>query len=482
MELVNRRTMLKQALLTASSASLLGILAACGDNAVPTSTVAPTGTTAISPSIASASTVSSNTPSASPSATVGGNAASAPSTATTGSRTSIDFWVGLGAASTGVMQGIVKRFNDANPRVTVQLKSYGDYKPLTEALQAAVAAKKPPALAGIGFDYLTYLAQNIPHLTIDDAAKRDTGATTFLTDTFTPDILNLGKVDGVQHILPLLIGGIYLYYNADLFKRAGLDRAPATWDEARDYARQLTAKTGTTGIVLYAGADFWTGQALVESNGGKVLIGAGKDARTGVDSPEAAAAMQLWADLILKDKSSVNLPDTQAEQSFPAGQVAMMVSYGSIAAAAQKMGNFAVGSGVLPTFGTRRRQVPLAGNGFFVTATDPAQQTAGWEFMKFFYTPEVQAEFTKGTGYPPVRKGLADDPQYLKSFYDQNAVARTEILELPDAVPWVSWPGKNGLQAAQELIDARGRILSGNQDAATAMGTAAMRINQLIRE
>lgn len=45
-------------------------------------------------------------------------------------------------------------------------------------------------------------------------------------------------------------------------------------------------------------ADNWTQQAIIESNGGSMLKNEGGKVKAGFDTPEAAAAYQLLADMV----------------------------------------------------------------------------------------------------------------------------------------------------------------------------------------
>jgi len=54
------------------------------------------------------------------------------------------------------------------------------------------------------------------------------------------------------------------------------------------------------------------------------------------------------------------------------------------------------------------------------------------------------------------------------------------MVQMPSVVKWASFPGANGLQAEQVLIDVRDIILSGKQSAAQALKEAAAKINSLL--
>lgn len=374
---------------------------------------------------------------------------------------------------------LFERFNRATPGIRIEGKLYADYLELTQAVQAAAAAGQPPALAGMGYDYLRYAAANLPHLTIAEAIERDPNGAEFLAQGFPDNILALGQLDGTQHGMPFVIGMPYLFYNLDLFEQAGLDGGPATWEELRDFARVVKDETGAYGLYMEQSRGIWVEQALVESNGGKLLVEEEGEYRTGVDSQESVEAWQLYADMVLLDQTAAHLEFRQGEQSFNSGQVAMMIASGDSLRAALENG-LQLGSVPFPTFGDKPRRVPVGGNNFFIFATSELEQRAAWEFVKFVNTPESLTLYTEDAGYPPALTSLVDDPEYLEPYYEENTLFQPELVQLADAVPWSSWPGGNGLEIVGELVDMRERILSGSLEVPAAVTQAAERVNSLI--
>ena len=80
----------------------------------------------------------------------------------------------------------------------------------------------------------------------------------------------------------------------------------------------------------------------------------------------------------------------------------------------------------------------------------------------------------------PPSKGVAEDPKGLKEFVEKNKNMQAAMSSMPDVVKWASFPGSNGLQAEQALIDVRDIILSGKATAAAALKQAATKINSML--
>lgn len=212
-----------------------------------------------------------------------------------------------------------------------------------------------------------------------------------------------------------------------------------------------------------------------------MLVGSGADIRAGIDSPEAIEAMQFVADMVRRDKSTLYTADPTARPAFVTGKLAMMInSTGRIGQLTTEARN-PWSTASLPTFGAKPRRVPGGGNLLFIFAQDPLQQAAAWEWVKFLNAPGPLTQWDKAVGYLPTRQGLTDDPAFLKPYLDMTPALRPALDQLADVSPWTSWPGKNGLQATQVLIDTLGKIYDGGQDVAATLHNSAQQINMLVR-
>jgi len=79
-----------------------------------------------------------------------------------------------------------------------------------------------------------------------------------------------GVLGGPLQLVRHAIG--FLYINADLFRRAGLDpkRRPATWAELRADGQQLTQKTVKVGAFIIRSSSFGAAE-LIASGGGRTV-------------------------------------------------------------------------------------------------------------------------------------------------------------------------------------------------------------------
>lgn len=399
--------------------------------------------------------------------------------------TTIEYWhVNAETQGGTTVEELVNRFNEEHDDIEVIARFNPDmYKGLMQNLQAEQAAGNTPDLVQVGWAFLEYFSNNFEYVSPQDAIdKYDSEDKDFLKDNFLPNVLDLAvNNNGDQVGIPYSLSNPILYINRELMKEAGLgDKTPQTWEEIREYAKIVNEKTGKYGFYEQEPADFWAQQAMIESNGGKMIeIVDGKPKAT-FATDEGFEAMQLIADMLNEDKSAVSLGFDEGLQAFTNGEVAMYYTTIAKRAAVEKGANFKVETTLSPTFGDKKRKLPAGGSMLAITAEDPKQIEAAWEFEKYLYSVESMAEWTKGTGYVPPRKGVEDDPNGLKDFLAENELMKPAIEQMPYVVPWASFPGDAGLQAEQMLLDMRDKIFGGQQSAKEAMTQAQEDINRMM--
>ena len=399
-----------------------------------------------------------------------------------GKVTTIEYWhINTESFGGPAVRDLIKTFEAKNPGIKVQERFHQNaYTGLLQNLQAALAAGTPPDVAQVGYLYTNYVAENFPFVPTTTLAQQFNGAA-FLK-RFPANVLALGQSGGVQVGMPYSLSNIVTYYNADLLRQAGLDPAkpPKTWDEWRAAAGAIKAKTGKYGIYLQLLDDNWATEALMASNGGALLSCKGGTYQAAFASPQAAKALQFWADLV-KDDLALNTLWTQGEQAFLAGESATFITTIGKRASLQGSAKFDLRGTTFPSFGTQKTSLPGGGNVLVVFSKDRAKQEAAWKFTQFLTSDEGFTAWTKGTGYVPLLDKLDQDPRYLAEFVKSNPIQRVGIQQLPNTKRWTSFPGANGLAASQALFKAVQRSLGGQTSAQAALNDAAQEINGLIK-
>ena len=102
--------------------------------------------------------------------------------------------------------------------------------------------------------------------------------------------------------------------------------------------------------------------------------------------------------------------------------------------------------------------------------------------MKFIMQPEWLAKWSENTGYLPPRQDVAEDPDGLKAYIEENQLMGTAFDEMDEIYSWVAFPGDVGAQAEQIFANTRDKILDGSMTVENALQEAQDEINRLLQE
>lgn len=208
-----------------------------------------------------------------------------------------------------------------------------------------------------------------------------------------------------------------------------------------DFAKTIKQKTGNIGIYIQEPADFWAQQAILESNGARMLTEKDGKTRATFALPEGIEAFEAYADMVLKDKSALHISWDKGMQSFVSGDVAMAYTTIARRASIQEQAEFNVGAVKSPVWEGKERAIPAGGCFLAITAKDEEQQKAAWEFIKFLYSVESMAEWTIGNGYVSPRQDVAESENGLKDFLKENQLMTLAIEQMDGVRLWASFPG-----------------------------------------
>lgn len=220
-------------------------------------------------------------------------------------------------------------------------------------------------------------------------------------DDFNPNVAAAGEdAEGNMLAVPIAAYGQGLHYNRALFTEAGLDPddPPATWEEVREAARQISEKTGQTGFaeMTQDNTGGWILTTLAYTLGGRMIEVDGDDTAATLDTQEVAEALQMlhtmrWEDdsmgaNFLYDWGTIN-------QEFAAGKVGMYVSgggnYGSLITQ-NAMNPDDYGVTVLPL--AEDSEAGVLGGGTLAAVSvkaTPEQQDAAVQWIDFFYMEKL---------------------------------------------------------------------------------------------
>jgi len=212
----------------------------------------------------------------------------------------------------------IAKFKEKYPNIDVQIETIvGDYM---QKLQTELASNTAPDIFYLDSMPAPQLMSSGVLEPLDDYIKK------YNVDVndFEPALLSAFQWEGKTYGLPKDFNTLALFYNKDMFKAAGINEPPKTWEELRNVAKKLT-KDGVKGLVL--SADLARFDAFINQNGGSVY----KDGKVTLNLPENTQALDFYVSLITKDKVA-DTPQNMGEgwngDAFAAKKAAMAIEGG----------------------------------------------------------------------------------------------------------------------------------------------------------
>ena len=328
--------------------------------------------------------------------------------------------VGTGDSGEGLTPhfNIIAQFEAENPDLQVQLEPVGSGDYYARIL-TQIAAGDPPDLLQIGDDAVPMFVDRGAFVPLDDFLASEEYPLD--TSIYLPGVLDPGKWDGKQYLLPKDFSPLAVYYNKKLFDEAGIEYPQDgwTWEEFLDTAQQLTIVDDSGNTVQWGvqlpgpwttGFEYWVAAA-----GGQLISEDGTEFIGYMDSPEVQEAAQFYANLYNQAQVAPPPADMNmfggGNSEFDAGTAAMRIFGRWPQAGMKENPNIDLGVVGMPV-GKERANVLFWG-GFGISALSKDKE-ATWRFLRD-YTGEQGAEIWKDWALPTVQSvaessGLSTDP------------------------------------------------------------------------
>jgi multiple sugar transport system substrate-binding protein len=328
---------------------------------------------------------------------------------------------GWSLATTPEFQTLADGFHEAHPNVTIQVKDY-DAAQYATLLTADLAAGTAPDVMAIKqvTDMVTFASGgqlvDVSDVKLTDGIK---GASSY-------------KLDGKQYAIPYRLDGNVLFYNKDLFKKAGVDAPDGswTWDDYTAAAEKLKTGLKSAGSsALPAYLHTWNSQvqgfATAQSPKADMLSG-----NYAYMKPYYDQALKMQNDGLQLPFATASANKTTYQAEFGKQQAAMELMgswYVATLLAQQKSGDadtFQWGMAPVPqrtsaTAGTDKTPVTFGDpTGFAINIkTDGAKLTAAKQFLSYVES-EKAAESLAQIGITPA---LVTD-SVTKAYFGQTGI------------------------------------------------------------
>ena len=407
--------------------------------------------------------------------------------------TDIMWWHAMSGELGKQVEKLAAEFNASQPDYRIVPTYKGNY---TETITAAIFAfrsRSQPAIVQVNEIATATLtaARGVIYPVFElmrDEQER------FTPSAYLPAVTGYyADVDGNLLSFPFNASTPILYYNKDMFRRAGLDPevAPRTWPELGVAAKRLRDKGVPCGFTTS-----WPSWIHVEnlsalhnlplatrSNG----FG-GLDAVLSFNNPvliRHVARLAEWQSTKVFDYSGRG---QAAEPRFQKGECGIFIGSSATRADIKANSRFEVGYGMLPYWpdvaGAPQNSI-IGGATLWVLRDRPrAEYTGVAKFFSFLSRPEIQAAWHQSTGYLPITQA-AFALTRAQGFYDRNPGAAISIEQVTLHPPTEN---SRGLRLGSFVLirdvieDELGQAVSGRKSAQAAVDAAVERGNKLLRQ
>ncbi|MEV6137297.1 extracellular solute-binding protein [Nocardia sp. NPDC051990] len=244
-----------------------------------------------------------------------------------------------------------------------------------------------------------------------------------------PGFAKNASLNGTQYAMPLFASTRTLFYNTDLFAKAGVTAPPKTWTELTDAAKKIQALGGgVSGYGLPLGSEesqaetsLWTfGAGGSWSDGDKITV----------DTPQNLEGVKAMRDIF---DAGVTQPTPGATNrkdvinSFIQGKIGMIAGLPpTIAQIADKNPGLKYATAPTPTKDGTPVTLGVADH-LMAFKKDGKKADTIKKFLDFFYSANVYSNFVKNEHFIPITTSatavLADDP-VTKAFASTLPVAK----------------------------------------------------------
>lgn len=357
--------------------------------------------------------------------------------------------------SLAVLNSVIKRFEEQNPGVKVDLISI-PWDNSFEKFATMIAAGDIPDIAEMPDNWVALYAnaghlENLePYIAGWDKAG-----------DFNDRALELArKVNGTAYVLPYGLFVKALFYNKKLLNEAGIAEPPKTIDEFMTAAEKVSALPGKYGYCLRGGSGSFNAWAMMgaAANGDNAFFD--ETGKSTLDSPGWIAGFQKQIDLYQKGwapKDSVNWGYKETVAGFYTGTCAMLDQDADVLGpASEHMAADEYGVVPMPK-GANGKSYPVLTYGSWGIMAKSAHKDLAWKFLTLLDSPEVDPEWTKAVGALPVFKSAESDPAYSDPKYrawfdtlaDKDAIPTSTPAYLPE---YSLFAGSTAVKLGQQAL------------------------------
>ncbi|XAW88837.1 sn-glycerol-3-phosphate ABC transporter substrate-binding protein UgpB [Vibrio sp. CDRSL-10 TSBA] len=406
-------------------------------------------------------------------------------------KTEVEWWHAMGGALGTKVNQIAADFNASQSEYEIKPVYKGTYAETMTSAIAAFRAKQQPAIVQV-FEVGT--------ATMMGAKQAVYPVYQLMADTkepFNPDDYLAAVTgyytsnDGQMLSLPFNSSTPVLYYNQDMFAKAGIQAPPKTWQEMESVSRKLLASGAKCGF-----STTWQSWTQIENFGARnnIALASQNNGFAGLDTEfkfNGAAFVKHIDEMGKWSKEGIFKYGGRQSDGMPlfyTQECAMtMGSSASLAGIKENMQGINIGVAELPydaELVEKPQNTIIGGASLWVLRGHSEQEYQGVaKFFTYLSSPKVQADWHQFTGYLPITKA-AYELTKQQGFYSANPGTDTAVLQMTSSEPTTNSKGirfGNYLQTRDIINEELEAVWAGKVGAQAALNNAVKRGDEQLR-
>ncbi|QHW31358.1 extracellular solute-binding protein [Paenibacillus rhizovicinus] len=366
-----------------------------------------------------------------------------------------------------ILEKLVKEFELKNPLIDIELQ-VANWDILDGLYTTMISQNQPPDL--LNTNVYAHFAKDGLLNDLNDILSPE------LRNKLYPNLMSMDQIEGHQYAIPYVASIRNLYYNRDIFEKAGIAQPPSTWSELKADALKIKKSGGAYGF----GVDLTDNETQAYLS--YFFFGAGggwiRDGKWIINCPENVEGLTYLKALFdagLTDPEPTVTTRDEKQRILGDGKLGMMISGDYFSSVVPKefpdlrwgMGEIPVKDGSAPiSFGVQDVLVSFK--------TDHTDKEALSTFLDFLYDDPSYLDMIRREGFLPVNSQVgsdmaAEDDDMKASllaltrakFYPVQDVAWQAVMDyarkLGDAVLYDNLAPKAALDELQHFAEKRSK-------------------------
>lgn len=352
-------------------------------------------------------------------------------------KTTIVFWHSMGGNLNDAIDHLVAEYNKSQDKYFVKAEFQGEYDDALTKIRSSASGKDVGAdvvqVFELGTRYMIDSGLIKPMQDFIDEEKYD-------TSQLEDNLLAYYTVDGKLNSMPFNSSTPLLYYNKDMFEKAGVE-VPKSLEEMKTVGKKLKESGVTDMPISFSVYGWWIDQFMNKQgldlfdneNGRK----ANPEKSVFEENGGVTNILKAWKELA-DEGIAPNVGKQGGIPEFNSGTSAMtFASTASLTQILSEVGDrFEVGTAYFPKVkDSDKNGVSIGGASLYAINSGDEEKMAGtWDFIKFLVNVESQTYWNANTGYFPVNKGVLETKEF-KDLIKKSPQFETAIDQLHDSKP-----------------------------------------------